>query len=140
MRHENEHYAYFTICSGFDPDEITKRVGINPTESWKQGELHPKTGRERKLSRWSLFSTLPKDQPLEAHVRGVLAQLDRNAGAFRDVSNEFAGVTQLVGYFWAEYPGLSFERDIVSGLARYGLSVDFDFYGLYSHRRGDTER
>ena len=44
----------------------------------------------------------------------------------------------MVGYFHREYPGLHFERAVTEGLARYSLAVDFDFYGLYSHRREDT--
>jgi hypothetical protein len=55
------------------------------------------------------------------------------------VSLEFGGCMQLVGYIHRDYPGLHFERDITEGLARYALTVDFDFYGLYSHRREDTE-
>jgi hypothetical protein len=35
----------------------------------------------------------------------------------------------LVGYFYDYYPGLVFEREIVERLAKYGLTVDFDFYG-----------
>ena len=36
------------------------------------------------------------------------------------------------------YPGLYFDRSMTEGLARYALSVDFDFYYLYSDGREDT--
>ena len=36
---------------------------------------------------------------------------------------------ELVGYFYDSYPGLVFGREIVEQLAKYGLIVDFDFYG-----------
>jgi hypothetical protein len=45
---------------------------------------------------------------------------------------------QLVGYFHSYYPGLSFDRRVVESLAEYGLSVDLDFYYLYSGRREDS--
>ena len=45
---------------------------------------------------------------------------------------------QLVGYFHEDYPGLHFDTDLVAGLAKYGLSVDFDFYHLWSDQREDT--
>jgi hypothetical protein len=45
---------------------------------------------------------------------------------------------QLVGYFHEQYPGLHFEKDITEGLGKYKLSVDFDFYYLYSDGREDT--
>lgn len=138
MVEDNQQYAYFSVSDGFDPAEITARVGVQPTECWRRGDICPRRQMERKFSRWSLYSRLGRDQELEAHIADVLAQLDANAEAFAAVSREFGGVMQLVGYFYREYPGLHFERAITEGLARYSLAVDFDFYGLYSHRREDT--
>jgi hypothetical protein len=39
---------------------------------------------------------------------------------------------QLVAYFKTNYPGLHLRRELVESLAEYALSVDFDFYYLYS--------
>jgi hypothetical protein len=138
MVDENQQYAYFSVSNGFDPAEITARLRVQPTECWCRGDICPSRKMERKFSRWSLYSRLGRDQDLEAHIADVLAQLDSNAEAFAAVSREFGGVMQLVGYYYREYPGLHFERSIIEGLARYSLEVDFDFYGLYSHRREDT--
>ncbi len=138
MVQDNQQYAYFSVFDGFDPEEITARVGVQPTACWRRGDICPRRQMERKFSRWSLCSRLGRDQVLEAHIADVLAQLDANAEAFVAVSREFGGTMQLVGYFHREYPGLHFERAITEGLARYALAVDFDFYGLYSHRREDT--
>lgn len=138
MVKDNEQYAYFSVSNGFDPVEITARVGVQPTECWRRGDICPRRQMERKFSRWSLYSRLERDEELEAHICDVLAQLDANAEAFREVSQEFGGVMQLVGYFHREYPGLSFERTVTERLGWYSLTVDFDFYGLYSHHREDT--
>lgn len=138
MSQDNEQYAYFTITGAFDPAEITRRVGLEPTESWRRGDTQPKTLRERKFSRWSLRSRLPDAADLEDHIRDVLAQMDQRAEAFQSVAKEFRSWMQLVGYFHLQYPGLHFEPALVAGLARYGLGVDFDFYELYSDAREDT--
>ncbi|MBY0227803.1 MAG: DUF4279 domain-containing protein [Gemmataceae bacterium] len=138
MIEDNQQYAYFAVCEGFDPAEITARVGVPPTESWRQGDVCPRTRMERKSSRWSLCSRLARSQQLEDHIADVLVQLGANPGAFAEVSREFGGVMQLVGYFHREYPGLHFERAITEELAKYSLAVDFDFYYLYSHHREDT--
>jgi hypothetical protein len=138
MVEDNQQYAYFSVWDGFDPSEITVRVGVQPTECWQRGDICPRRQMERKFSRWSLYSRLGRDQELEAHILDVLAQLDANPEAFRAVSQEFGGVMQLVGYFYREYPGLHFARAVTERLAWYSLAVDFDFYGLYSHRREDT--
>jgi hypothetical protein len=67
---------------------------------------------------------------LEEHVVDVLAQLDENRDAFKQLSAELGGVIELVGYFHAYYPGLILERDVIKQLAAYSLSMDCDFYYL----------
>jgi uncharacterized protein DUF4279 len=88
----------------------------------------PRTQTPLKCSRWDLHSRLDRSARLEAHVSDVLAQLDANANSFKQLSIEFGGVMELVGYFYDGYPGLHFERDVVMRLAQYSLSVDCDFY------------
>src|SRR5262249_52054371 len=135
----NECYAYFSVVGSFDPTEITQRLGTKPTESWQKGELNPRNGLERKFSRWSLYSRLERAlDDLEQHVVDVLNQLDSNSAAFRQLSVEFGGTMELVGYFHSRYPGLAFEPDVVSRLAQYSLSIDFDFYYVYSDKRDDS--
>lgn len=46
---------------------------------------------------------------------------------------------EVVGYFHAQYPGLSLEKEDIDALAEFGLSVDFDYYYMYSDRREDTD-
>jgi len=138
MTDSNKHYAYFTTTGEFDPADITARVGVEPTECWRRGDVSPRTRMERKFSRWSLYTRLSQREMLEAHIRDVLSQLDANRAAFQQVSREFGACLQLVGEFYTEYPGLHLDADIVAGLAAYSLSVDFDFYYLYSDAREDT--
>jgi len=138
MSQPNEYYAYFSVVGSFDPAEITQRLGTKPTESWRQGELNPHNGFERKFSRWSLYSRLERASALELHIADVLNQLDANSTAFRQLSVEFGGIMQLVAYFHSDYPGFGFEPNVVSRLAHYSLTIDFDFYYLYSDKRDNS--
>jgi hypothetical protein len=138
MGEDNGQYAYFTLVGNFDPSTVSARLGLQPTKAWQKGELHPRTPRERTFSRWSLHSRLGREIPLERHVEDVLAQLAGHESAVREASHEFNGCMQLVGYFYLEYPGLELATTAVAGIAALGLKLDFDFYGLYSHRREDT--
>ncbi len=125
----NECYAYFALVGSFDPVAITERVGVNPTRSTREGDPIPKTKLRRKCCRWELHSRLPKTEPLESHVTDVLDQLDTREDTFREISQQFGGVMELVGYFYDFYPGLVLEQRTVERLAKYGITVDFDFYG-----------
>jgi hypothetical protein len=128
----NKCYAYFMVSGSFDPAQITERMGVNPTESSLEGELIKGSKMVRKCSRWILRSHLDTTATLEQHVSDVLAQLDAKKREFRQLSAELGGVMELVGYFHADYPGLTFERDVVARLSEYSLSVDCDFYYLAS--------
>ena len=138
MTRPNELYAYFTITGDFDPADITTRLGVQPTDSWAKGSLHPFNHMERKFSRWSLYSRLQRVRPFEEHIEDVLEQLRANAEAFRLISKEFGGQLELVGNFYSGYPGLVLARKQIEALVEFGLEADFDFYYMYSDRREDT--
>ena len=129
MMSNNDCYAYFAVAGSFDPDSFNPRLGVKPTKGTREGDPIPKAKLRKKCSRWELHSRLPRTAPLESHVSDVLDQLDAEEVAFREVSHEFGGIMELVGYFYDSYPGLVFGRQIVERLAKYGLVVDFDFYG-----------
>lgn len=138
MTESNEQYAYFTVCGEFDPASISQHLGISPAEAWRMGDINPRTQLERKFSRWSLYSRLARTCELEAHVADVIEQLEVNKSGFVELSLKYDGVMQLVAYFKNSYPGLCLERNLIASLAEFSLSVDFDFYYLYSDAREDT--
>jgi hypothetical protein len=138
MSEQNRQYAYFSLHGEFDPDAITARVGIKPTEVWRKGDLHPRNRLERKLSHWALRSRLSDNDSIESHISDVLLQLSMNEIEFIKLSTEIGGCMQLVGYFHDGYPGLNFSSELVLGLAKFNLSIDFDFYNLWSDAREAT--
>ena len=138
MSDPNNQYAYFCIQGDFDPQEITDRVGLTPSRSWRKGDIHPKRQYERKFSHWELRSTLDQNHSLEEHLSDVLSQLERSPEAIIAVSQQLQGWMQLVGFFHEGFPGIHFEPDHVTGMAKFKLSVDFDLYNLWSDSREGT--
>jgi hypothetical protein len=138
MTELNEQYAYFTITGDFDPADISQMVGVTPTECWLKGDVNPRTQLERKFSRWSLYSRIERTRELDAHIADVIEQLGMNKRQFMELSSKYGGVMQLVAYFKTNYPGLHLDRELVESLSEYALSVDFDFYYLYSDCREDS--
>ena len=57
----------------------------------------------------------------------VLEQMRVNRVAFCEASARYGSMMQLVAYFKTDYPGVSFGRELVHGLAEFSLGVDFDF-------------
>jgi hypothetical protein len=138
MTRPNEYRAYFTLMGDFDPDEISKRLGLAPTSSWKKDDLNPQTQFARKHSRWNLDSRLDKSTSLEDHVADVLEQLKPCSAAVAELRTTVEGVMQLVGYFYTAYPGFGLDDRTLAELARLRLGIDCDFYYMYSDKREDS--
>lgn len=128
----NEHCAHVVFRGDFDPELLSQELGIHATKSWRKGPDERVATWLHNQSHWSLASRLLPGVALEEHITDVLMQMDVNTIAFRDVSLRFEGRMQLVGRFYQYYPGLYLERALVLGLAKYSLSVDFDFYHHYA--------
>jgi hypothetical protein len=138
MTKDNEQYAYFSVTGDFDPSSITSHLSLEPTEQWMKGTRNERTHFERKFSRWSLESRLPRSSSLEDHVRDVLEQTRERAEEIRQVGKEYTAYMQLVGWFHNDYPGFGLDGDIITGLAQLNIGIDCDFYYLYSDRREDS--
>jgi hypothetical protein len=124
MQKPDTWYAYFHVRGSFDPDDITRRVGVSPTEIKREGDAIGPTSKTRPCNLWALHSRVNPSAPLDEHVRDVLDQLDSNKVAFEKVSRELGGTMQLVGYFRDVNPGVHFDLETVRRSADYGLCVD----------------
>ena len=136
---QNEHQAYFFFVGEFDPVDLSARVGMEPTRSWRKGDTNPHTNLEREHSRWTVDSRLHEQSSLEAHVDDVLEQLRPSAEAIRSERDRTDGGLQLVGYFHTDYPGFGLSDRVTAELADMKLGFDCDFYYLYSDKREDSE-
>ena len=128
MQNPDTWYAYFHVRGPFDPDDITRRLGVTPTKTAREGDAIGDTSKKRQCSLWALHSRLGPSASLEEHVKDVLDQLDANREAFEQLSRDFDGTMQLVGYFQDVNPGVHFDAEIVRRNADYGLCIDCDFY------------
>jgi Domain of unknown function (DUF4279) len=138
MTRANEFKVYFTLVGDFNPADITHQIGVEPTESWKKGDRNEKTHLERKFSRWSLESRLESLEPVVEHIRDVLKQLEPHIEMVKAVRSNFDGGMQIVAHFHSDAPGFHFDEDVIAGCAAMNLSIDCDFYTLYSDKREDS--
>jgi len=136
---DNEYKAYFTVVGDFDPADLTVQIGLHPTSSWKKGDRNEKTHLERKFSRWNLDSRLDQFASLEAQIADVLKQLKPKVDEIHRIGKVYGGGgMQLVGWFYQDFPGLHFEKELLADLAHFELSLDCDFYYMYSDKREDS--
>jgi hypothetical protein len=120
-------YAYFHVMGSFEPADITARVGVAPTHAVREGEPG-RYNQRQPCSRWELRSRCDSSAAIELHVKDVLNQLDQNKCEFQELSRQFGGTMEVVGYFDAVEPGIHFDGEMVRRIGEYGLAIDCDFY------------
>lgn len=83
-------YVIYALTGDFDPDDVTRRTGVQPDDVIRKGEPRPhfrprmtpppyKPGWKNlppfEVSEWSIKSRLPWQAPLNDHLEDVLNQL-----------------------------------------------------------------
>ena len=116
-------YAYFHV-RGFDcpVEQISELLQLAPSSTWVKGKPGV-AGRPRQFSNWELCSPLPRTEVFQdSHRERVLQAIKL-----------YECGLQGVGYYTNENPGFHMEAELVSRIAAFGLSVDFDLYCLCDH-------
>jgi hypothetical protein len=129
---ENEYQAYLRIA-GFHchPDEITRILGLDPTETWIEGEEYLSPGmREtghRKFSFWAKESPLLEGD-LDEKMEALITVIRPHASRFRELPEVTALVIQGVIQADDFMPGVGFTRDQIKVIADIGATIDVDIF------------
>jgi Domain of unknown function (DUF4279) len=123
---EPEPYASFNVAGTFEPDEMTRRLGVFPSEAARAGDTLDEKGHyKRKNSLWTLRSRVQSGN-IDEHVSDVLDQLDNNKSAFGEVSCELGGIIEIVGFSRDYAPAISLGKNTIRRLALYDLRLDVE--------------
>ncbi len=135
---ESEVYAVF-ILEGpdLDPSQVTHLVGVQPSETWRAGELvSDRAIIKHKFNAWKLNSNLPLSAPLEDHVEAVLRQLRPGWLALEDLCLRYqAKLFCVVRSYGGARPALIFNKEIVKQVAELSAAIEIDLYVLPRRRQ-----
>lgn len=112
---EQEPYAYFCVAGAFEPDDITRRVGVRPSDIAREGDAIENTNRKRRSSIWKLRSRLRPSGEVDQHVRDVLDQLDASRVAFEELSQELRAIIVIVGFSRDHAPLVLSNKTLLGG-------------------------
>lgn len=129
-----EVYAEFSL-TGIDlnPEDVTSKVGIQPTKTWLKDELiSPKARIRYQQNGWRLRSQLESSNDLGEHFRAVLEQLKQGWQPLIELCSiyetEFCGVIYTSG----DRPAIHFDREILTAVLQLNAEIDVDLYVLES--------
>ena len=124
---DREH-AYFSVSGPGRHQEITRKLGLQPSAAWNAGELNGR-GQPRHEMTWRLDSGLEESEPLERHIDNLVLCLAPRSGSLRDLWLDYTLTLQCVGRYSSSH-GVHLDRERVRQLATLGIAVHLDLYVL----------
>ena len=125
-------YAYFRAVGHFAPADITGCVGVEPSESWSEGEEFTRRGHtlKRRGSSWILRSGLNDTEPLTKHVDALLRELAPRRSGLLEASSMAKLQIVCVGYYGQSFSWeLETEHVRLAGALNIGFWFDAYSYG-----------
>ncbi len=115
------------VVSGFEdsPEEISRRIGADPTDTWKAGDLIREPGIRKKSNGWRLKSGFDGHSELEPHLRWLLDKLSpsTDAGFGADGRSIDFSCNVVIA---DRAPSLTVPRDVMERIAQLGADLDID--------------
>ena len=124
-------YATLRIYhESLDPDEVTKRLRIEPTDWQRRGESRKAGSRPAKLHGWFLSSDGEvESRDVRLHLDWLLSRIAPQADAILALQSD--GCRMDVSCYWVSasgHGGPSVRPTQMGELARLGLELWFDVY------------
>lgn len=128
---QNEGEVYFRIMGeNFDPNDITKLVGIEPTRTRIKSEPTPK------FTTWEFSSGKFAGEVIDIYEisSSLIAKLKPKLPEFTEIINKNNLRAELQVVLWISTnetistPAIGFEKDTISFLNQLGASIDIDTY------------
>ncbi|AJD89733.1 hypothetical protein JMA_04160 [Jeotgalibacillus malaysiensis] len=124
---------YFEIAATqMDPDVITEKLNIQPSESYRNGDLiEDSFYRYRQRSVWRISSGYQEDLFLDESFKKVIDPLRMKTAVINDIRKEFSATCHLIvvsEMFNGQAPALGFFADIIRFAADIHADIELDLY------------
>ncbi len=124
-------YTYFAVTGTFNPDEISKRLNLQPTEKWAIGDSR-KDGSKHTFSNWRYGDCNDYDVNVENQMRKTISNLISLKADLLRIKKDYDAHfrLQVVPRIYTNEisPNLSPPRDIIEFLYETETNLDIDLY------------
>lgn len=132
-------YVYFALTGeNFDTDEVTSKIGITPTDSWRKGDK----GKYKPIlefASWTLSTDRGKEYILVSNlVDEIVSKLYDKIEIINDLKSKYQleSVLEIVLYIDTNEdnttPSLGHDLKTIEFLYRTGTTTDIDIYRFNS--------
>ena len=128
----NTCYTYFAINGEFDPNEITRLLGLQPFKSYKKGERRAHGSGTYTCSTWSFGKCDEYDVNVNVQIRKTIAPLLDKLETLKYIKDNFAVnfYIEVVPKIYGSEPTpiLGLELDIIDFCHITRTELDIDMY------------
>lgn len=114
----------------FNPDDITKLLGIQPFISWNYGDLR-KNGSKYLFSDWSAEKSTEGRLDVEAQCMDTIKNLKNKISMLKEIKEQYDVhyVIMIVpSIYGEEKPLMSFNEEIIEFCYLTGTTIEVDMY------------
>ena len=135
MNNKNSCFTYFKIVGDFNPDDVTRILGIIPEITWKSGDLGS-NGKPYSFAGWETGRCMEYDVFVDNQMKKTIALLQNKISLLNQIKNEydvsfFLEVVPMI-YTDESTPCLAPSLEIIDFCHATRTEIDIDMY-VYNH-------
>lgn len=128
---QNSCYTYFAIKGEFNPENITERLGLNPSKVWKKGDKRD-NGTEYDFSYWEFGFCDEYDVVTEKQMQKTLEPLLSKTAILNEIRKgcDVVFVLEIVPTVYSESatPCLAPSMEVIDFCHETRTGIDIDLY------------
>ena len=133
MKTKTSCYTYFRMAGYFDPDVISERLGLRPTDICRIGDLR-EDGEPHEIAQWEYGMCEEYDVDVRNQMRKTISGLLDKVDELNQIRNDFDAVffLEVVPYIYFKdkdtTPILSPPMDVIDFCHETRTEIDIDYY------------
>jgi hypothetical protein len=123
--------VHFTLIGRFNPDEVSEKLGISPTKTWRFGESIQKTLASYKHDGWRLSTNEVETLDLDKQLKKIWDIIHPFNSKIINICEDLkldAEIACSVDVEGDQYPALYFERESIKRIAELNAELDIDIF------------
>lgn len=125
-------YTYFTIDGDFNPDEVTKLLGLNPFNKFSIGEDRPGGKSKYDFARWSYGYNDDYDGLVEKQLIETIKDLKPHIGTLNEIKSKYNVLfsLEIVPEMLVDdvHPAICLNKEIIEFCYLTQTKIDIDMY------------
>jgi len=135
-------YVHFSFTGEFDPDEITKEIGVSPTKKWFKGELTKYRKSGARYSLWEISTKIGVEYlDMNKLVSEIISKLKGKEDIILEIKEKFGAYSLLQIKMDIDIndeqstPFIGHDNNTIEFLYKTKTETDIDIYRFNSAKK-----